>query len=205
MKLKIGAGLVFAGLIAFVPNSARADSVSYNLGGCTDSHVCSGDVGSTSASYTSNSHTIKVTAFSTDSDHLYVKTGTGDEHGLGLSGTSDYEIQPGEFIQFDLSNLASAGYTTANLTIGSVQTGEGYKICVSKVAGSNSGKCFTGHLDGLPITVSFGGGYNYVDITATTGDVLVNGLVATPEPSSLMLLGCGFLALVGLSLRKILA
>jgi PEP-CTERM motif len=54
--------------------------------------------------------------------------------------------------------------------------------------------------------VNFGSGYNYVDVTATTGDVLLaTGLVATPEPSSLVLLGSGLLALVGFTLKKTIA
>jgi len=198
--------LALAGLIALLPKPARAKGLSYNFGGCTDSYVCSGDVGSTNANYSSNGYKITATAFSSDSDNLFIKIGTGDEHGLGMTGTPDYEIQPGEFIQLDASSLANAGFTSAFLTLGSVQLGEGYRICSSKFADSNSGNCFTGHLDGSPVMVNFGSGYNYVDVTATTGDVLLTtGLVATPEPSSLVLLGSGLLALVGFTLKKTIA
>ena len=114
MKPRIVTFLALAGLIAFLPKPARADGVSYNFGGCTDSSVCLGDVGSVTANYTSNLHTITATAYSGANNYdLFIKNGTGDEHGLGMVGSTDHEIQPGEFIQLDVTSLAKAGFTTA--------------------------------------------------------------------------------------------
>jgi hypothetical protein len=210
MKLRTGTFLALAGVITLLPGPARADGASYNFGGCTDAPVvCSGDVGSVTANYTSNGHTITAKAFSIANYDLFIKNGNSlpaDEQGLGMMGTTDHEIQHGEFIQLDVTSLAQAGFTTVSLILDSVQPSEGYQICVSNVAGSDSGHCFTGHLDLSPVTVNFGSGYNYIDVTATTGDVLIaKGLVATREPSSLMLLGSGLLALVGFTLKKAIA
>jgi hypothetical protein len=210
MKTKIAAILTFAGLTAFLPTSARADSVSYNFSGCTDAHKCSGNTGSTTANYTSDGYTITATAFSKNNYDLYIKTDGGDEHGLGMTGTSDDEIEPHEFIQLNVTNLFNAGATSGTLELGSVQSGEGYQICVSNVDGSDTGHCFKGNLDEKPITVNFGGGYDYIDITATKGDVLISSLCVqtptpTPEPSSLMLFGSGVLSLVGLVRKRVIA
>jgi hypothetical protein len=203
IKLRVATFLAFAGLIALLPKPARANSITYDFGGCTDGSICSGPVGIT-ASYTSKGYKIQATAFSSDSDHLFIKKGTGDERGLGMTGTTKDEIQPGEFIQLDVSSLASAGFTSGSLMFGSVQPGEGYKICVSNATGIISINCITGHLDVTPVNVNFKG-YKYIDVTATTGDVLLaKGFIAAPEPSSLMLLGSGLLALVGLTLKKAL-
>jgi hypothetical protein len=55
------------------------------------------------------------------------------------------------------------------------------------------------------VTVNFAGS-KYIDVSASSGDVLLaTGLVATPEPSNLMLLGIGFLALAGFTLKKAIA
>jgi len=204
MKLRVATILVLAGLIALIPKSARANGIAYDFGGCTDSSLCSGDVGTT-ADFTSNLLKITATAFSSDGDHLFIKTGTGDERGLGMTGTTTDEIQPGEFIQLDVSSLAAAGFTSGSLKLGSVQPGEGYKICVSNVAGIISTNCITGHLDLTSVNVNFKG-YKYIDVTATTGDVLLaKGFIPIPEPPSLMLLSSGLLALVGFALKKAIA
>lgn len=206
MRIRIAWFLVLAGIVVFLPTLARADGASYNFGGCPDGFVgpCTGSIGN-SANYTSNGDTITVTAFSITGNGLFIKTGSGDEHGLGMTGESDHEIEPGEFVQVNVSNLIKAGLTSAVLTFGSVQPGEGYQICTTNTPGSDAGNCFTGHLDGQPVTVNFAGS-KYIDVSASSGDVLLaTGLVATPEPSNLMLLGIGFLALVGFTLKKAIA
>ena len=59
---------------------------------------------------------------------LYGKRLGGDENGLGVNGEWDSEIQPGEFLQLDLTQLIASGATNAMISIGSVQPGEKYNI-----------------------------------------------------------------------------
>ena len=60
---------------------------------------------------------------------LYEKFTTGDpvETGLGMvSGGTDHEVKRDYYIQFDVSALTAAGFTSLTLTVGSMQAGEGY-------------------------------------------------------------------------------
>jgi hypothetical protein len=205
MKFKILSLLAIAGLVALLPSTARADGFSYNFGACPSGFTCPGAIG-TSQIYTSNGVTITAYGFSSTNlaDNLYVKQSGGDETGLGLVGTSDFEIQHGNFIQLNMSNLTSAGVISGFLTLGSVQIGEGYQICDSSALGVMNGACFTGTLDGQPVGISWDSAHPYITITATTGDVLVAQAFSTPEPGTMgmTLLGAGLLVLFGMRRRS---
>lgn len=209
LKMRLRTVFAIASLFAILPLSARATTVSYNFAGCTDGNVCSGNVGSTTAGYTSNGFTITATSFSSPSENLFVKNSGGDENGLGLMGTSDHEVESGDFIQLDFSGLAKAGATSGLLTLGSVQSGEGYKICNSSSSGMDSGTCFTGSLDDKAFAFNFSESAPFVDISSTSGDVLLlsgSGLldspVDTPEPSAIILTLLGLAGLSFLAIRR---
>jgi MYXO-CTERM domain-containing protein len=207
--MKLRTILVIISFFAILPLATRATTTSYNLDGCTDSHACSGDVGSTTANYTSNGQTITATSFSSPGHDLYIKTEGGDESGLGITGTSDNEIESGAFIQLDFSNLANAGATSGFLTLDSVQSGEGYKVCASSSAASDSGTCLTGSLDDTAFAIDFSKSAPFIDISSTTGDVLVSSAsvdspasVDTPEPSSMALALLGLAGLAFMAIRR---
>jgi hypothetical protein len=123
MKFKIVTLLAIAGLMALLPSIANADNI--NLSSCPNGATppCSGKTGKVE-SWTSGGLTITATGFKSagNEDNLFIKTDGGDEHGLGLVGASDDEIQKGNFIQLDVSNLDKNGIGSGTLTFGSVQS-----------------------------------------------------------------------------------
>jgi hypothetical protein len=206
MKFKIVTLLAIAGLMALLPSIAYADNI--NLSSCPNGATppCSGKTGKVE-SWTSGGLTITATGFKSagKQDNLFIKTDGGDEHGLGLLGASDGEIQSGNFIQLDVSNLDKNGIGSGTLTFGSVQSGEGYEICVTNTAGTLKGAtCFSGNADEKPVNVNWGKD-KYIDITATKGDVLISDFSftsTTPEPGTLGLTLLGAAGLLAFAIRR---
>jgi hypothetical protein len=139
--------------------------------------------------------------------NLYGKTAGGDESGLGLAGRSDFEIEPGDFIQLDLRDVFQhMSVTGVQIAIGSVQSGEFYDVYGSNQQGVEGDKLISkGTLDDVLFSLPNLGQYGFYSISAPSGDVLLNGLTITgtpngipsgapdpvPEPASLALLSVG--------------
>jgi PEP-CTERM motif len=140
-----------------------------------------------------------------------VKNGGPGETGLGtVIDVADHEITDMDFVNLDLSNLWAPGISSAQLTIESLQTGEGFKLCQGNLVGSmGTMNCTTGFEMGTTlndtITISWGASNNMFGIqgfssTGVSGpDALVQGITfdppPVPEPASLLLFGSGIDAL----------
>ena len=174
--------LALAALCAVLP--ASATTITFNLASP------SGDVGSYTQTYSSTPAGYTITAYGfSNGQHndLYGKTSGGDETGLGLTGTSDFEIGPNAIVVLDISQLAA--FQSLDLEIGSVQAGEAYNILGGNAINNMNAQLITGGtLDHVLFSVPNFSSYKYIGVTAPSGDVLINGLSATstvPEPATL--------------------
>ena len=137
--------------------------------------------------------------------NLYGKNGGGDETGLGIAATGDYEIAGNDYIQLDFTDVKSKLLNpTGQLMIGSVQSGESYRIYGSNTLGMAGTMLLpSGTIDGKFFDIPHFNSYSYFSISAPKGDVLLDSASVTgptgstvPEPGTLSLLGC---AAIGLS------
>ncbi len=105
---------------------------------------------------------------------LYGKNGGGDETGLGLVGTGDFEIVGNDFIQLDFSDVKNKMLDpTAQLMIGSVQTDEYYRIYGSNTVGvAGAMLVANGSLDGKFFDIPKFNQYTYFSISAPKGESL---------------------------------
>ena len=162
-----------------------------------------GDLGVPTDTFTSTAPGTIITAVSSG-PNLFVKNDAGDEIGLGLAGTTDNEINVGQYIALVLPTVPSSTVTGSLIT--SVQTGETAEVWWGATAGTKT--TLLGTVSGSDGGVSFSETTGAITIFATSGNVLlasVSANVAVPDGgTTVALLGCAMAAL-GLIRRKLIA
>jgi hypothetical protein len=153
----------------------------------------------TSQTYTVNGLTITAYGFTNSGTptKLYGKQEGGDENGLGIANTSsDHEIDTKNFVQMDLQNVIASGATTAQMKVGSVQSGESYNIYGSNTLGTIGTK-LAGPLtaDDTYFDVPNYGTYRYVSVRAAYKDVLLEVLTAMLPPGCTIVINSNHLHL----------
>jgi VPDSG-CTERM motif len=169
-----------------------------------------GDLGVTSQSYSSGGTTVTAFGYVSGSpSNLFGKNDGGDEIGIGLTGQPNNEITPTDFIQLDISQLATNGFTTASLFVGSTQaTDEPWDLYASNTLGTLGVIKITSNTTDYPNGVDISSllGYKYIGLTANPGGIggqnVLLGAITANAPSrvpdsgsSIGILSMGLMAL----------
>jgi hypothetical protein len=187
------------------------------------------DLGATH-DFTFGTATIHAAGFDANSTtgHLYSKAGGGDEDGLGLvddpNGANEIWFKSTgtqDFIQLDLADLISKGYTSFTFQMGSTTTStttgtEGWSVSACPTGGIDCGTSAvtgTDELTSHSAPASLSATNHFLDFSTTAGtactatvltcaNTLLHSLSATPgagipppvpEPTSVVLLGTALL------------
>ena len=180
-----------------------------------DSPVNTSTVLGTSATFTEGVASITATGYSSNNNltDLFAKYTSGDptETGLGLNNDPDKEIHGSSFIQLTVPP-SPAGSTLDVVLTGSIQTGETSNIGFSTTAGTRGALIPGGSQSGggtFSFTVPSGDQSGYIDIWASSGNVLLDSVTITvpsvPDGGlTIAMLGAA-LTVLGLARRKLIA
>lgn len=208
---------VLVALALFTTTTAWTAPLTFNFG-CGEitssySGSCPGNLKTNTATFTSSGLGITAKGYSsTGTSHpnnLYVFS-TG---GLGLAGGNN-EIQSGDYIYLNLSNLVSDGILSGTLELEDVTSSTEADVCTTSAVGTPGSTCveFTnppgngGTVSGDDVTmpITWTATDDILSITVPTtcmsGEVVLDSLTVNtdadaPEPSSLLLFGTMLIAL----------
>lgn len=205
--------LILTAIGAFAASSVNA-AIVWEL----NPNSTNGNVGSNTKVFTSQGYQITARGYDNNNGfgtahELFFKQqgniGGAGEHGLGLTNIDDYELNltaqgaVANFIQLDLTSILQQGFTNGQIEVGSVQSGETFRLFGSNtqgVLGTSLGAAYGSTLDGQFVAVPNFGMYKYISITAGSGDILPVAFQASitpvPEMSALFPI-VGLVAAVG--------
>jgi hypothetical protein len=206
---------VWAGMITF--NFADCGSIVSTLG---TGGTCPGDLKTPTATFdqtpgTANPLYVTATGFSSSTylaTDLYVKHGGTSETGLGLAGGADDEINAGQLILLNMSDLISHGIFSGTVWLGSLQSGEYGRVCdatlsenpfsncqtVSESGSTQIGSAAVSWSSSNPWLAFRGPKSSWQWCDSSGGNFLIDSLTvqnSVPEPGSLALFGLGLAAL----------
>lgn len=181
---------------SFFAQSASAVLITWNL----NPNNLNQAVGSTSKTFTQSGYQITASGYDNvpgpDTPHqLFYKStgpiGGASEIGLGLVGTLNNELQvnadgtPQNYIQLDLRSILSQGFVNGMISVGSVQSGETFRLYGSNTAGSlgvQIGGILGSSSDNQFINVPSFGTYSFISVVSVTDDVLPVAFRASITP-----------------------
>jgi hypothetical protein len=197
--------LLAACCLAFATSSAWATLVTWNL----NPSGSNADLGSNLHDFIVSGYTISARGYDNNNGvgsahELHFKNDGGDEVGLGLRGTPNFELQvngsgiPLQFIQLDLRSILLQGFTNGQVEVGSVQSGELFNLYGSNALGNLGIKLnstvYDSSKDNLFVNVPNFGTYQFISVVAAAVDVLPVAFRATivpvPEAASLVPVIC---------------
>ncbi|HSP64450.1 MAG TPA: hypothetical protein VLQ90_15780 [Pyrinomonadaceae bacterium] len=173
------------------------NNLNQNVGSSSHSYTISGLVGLAGGQATIGASGFdNVTGPDTPHDLFYKSGGPiggGSEHGLGIVGTTDNELQlnpdgsPAQYIQLDLRSILGQGFTGGEIEVGSIQSGESFRIFGSNTQGTlgtQLGSTFGSSFDEKFVAVPSFGTFQFISIAAGAVDVLPIAFRAnfTPVP-----------------------
>lgn len=194
------------GLLAVAP--VWAGTITFNFGDCNsvmNANACPGDLGGGLQVFTDSTGNYAVGVIGTDvnqdSIDLFVKDDGAGETGLGLAGTLNNEVNDGQFIVMDMSDLVANGFDSGTVTLESLQSGETGWVCTAPAlsacqAVTENGATQIGTAD---VTWSTSEPFLlFPQLEDSGGNFLVGSLTAqnVPEPDSGMLFLLGLLGVV---------